>query len=92
MAYLHTEFLLWPLVLIQIAGLGSAWLARLYEGSRREASCQGLFLACLALMGASTLIAVSSGPKYWLACAATLSVMVLAAVWDFSPQAQPRRY
>lgn len=60
-----------------------AWLARLSEGSRNQAPCQWLFLAFLGLMGMVTMLSVALGPRYWLVSGATLSVMVLAAIWDF---------
>jgi hypothetical protein len=88
MAYLETSFVLWLLGVIQIAGLLSAWLARLSEGSRSQASCQWLFFACLGLMGLTTMASVALGPRYWLASGATLSVMILGAIWDFRPEAK----
>jgi hypothetical protein len=87
MAYLETSFLVWFLGLIQIAGLTSAWLARLSEGSSRQASCQRLFVGCLAVMGAMTMVFVALGLRHWLASGATLAVMMLAAIWDFRPHA-----
>jgi hypothetical protein len=87
MAYLETSFLAWFLGLIQIAGLASAWLARLSEGSSRQASCQRLFVALLAVIGLVTMVFVTLGVRYWLASGATLSVMILAAIWDFRPHA-----
>jgi hypothetical protein len=87
MAYLETSFLAWLLSLIQIAGLISAWLARLSEGSPSQAHCQRLFVGCLALMGLLTMASVALGVRYWLVSGATLSIMVLVAVWDFSAHA-----
>ncbi len=94
MAYLEPSFLVWSLGVIQILGLASAWLARLSEGSAGQASCQRLFFACLALVALTTMasIALSPTPKYWLASGATLSVMILAAIWDFSPRAEVEGY
>ncbi len=83
MAYLEASMLGWCLGLIQIIGLLSAWLARLNEGSSRQAWCHWLFVACLAVMGMATMAFVAVGARHWLASGATLSVMVLAAVWDF---------
>ncbi|MEX0676135.1 MAG: hypothetical protein WD063_03620 [Pirellulales bacterium] len=90
MAYLDTSFLTWFLGLIQIAGLLSAWLARLSEGSSRQVWCQRLFVGCLALVGLSTMVVVALGARYWVASGATLSAMILAAVWDFSAHARVR--
>jgi hypothetical protein len=88
MAYLETSFLVWAIGFVQVAGLVSAWLARLSEGSRSQASCQWLFLACLGLMGLTTMASVALGTRYWLASGITLTVMVLGAVWDFRAQAR----
>jgi hypothetical protein len=88
MAYLETSFFAWLLGLIQIAGLLSAWLARLSEGSARQAWCQRLFVGCLALVGLSTMIVVALGARHWVASGATLSAMILAAIWDFSVHAR----
>jgi len=94
MSYLEPSFLVWSLGVIQILGLISAWLARLSEGSASQASCQRLFIACLALVGLTTMasIALSPTPKYWLASGVTLGVMILAAIWDFSPRAEVEGY
>ena len=94
MSYLEPSFLVWSLGVIQILGLISAWLARLSEGSPSQVSCQRLFLACLALVGLTTMasIALSPTPKYWLASGVTLSVMILAAIWDFSPRPEVEGY
>jgi hypothetical protein len=89
MAYLETSFLVWMFGFIQIAGLASAWLARLSEGSRSQASCQWLFMAFLALIGLTTMASVTLGHRYWLASGITLSVMALGAIWDFRAQARP---
>jgi hypothetical protein len=87
MAYLETSFFAWLIGLIQIAGLTSAWLARLNEGSARQAWSHRLFVACLGLVGLSTMVFVVFGARYWLVSGATLSAMILAAVWDVSAQA-----
>lgn len=89
MVYPETSFVVWSLFFIQIAGLSSAWLARLSEGSRNQASCQRLFFALLGLVGVATMATVALGPRYWLASGATLSAMVLGAIWDFRPQPRP---
>ena len=84
MAYLETSFFAWFLGFIQIAGLASAWLARLNEGSPQQAWWHRLFVGCLALVGLSTMVFVIFGARYWLVSGATLSAMILAAVWDAS--------
>jgi hypothetical protein len=83
MAYLESSIVGWMLALIPIVGLVSAWLARLNEGSRWQACCHSLFVGCLAVIGLATMGFVAFGTGHWLGSGATLSVMVLAAVWDF---------
>lgn len=87
MAYLETSALAWTMGVVQVVGLLSAWLTRLSEGSCRQAWCQTLFFGCLALMGLATMAFVALGTQHWLGSGTTLSVMVLAAVWDFRTQA-----
>ncbi len=88
MAYLESSLFAWALGILQIAGLASAWLARLTEGSPRQASCQRIFLGCLGLIGLATMLSVTLGPRYWVTTCTTLALMVLGAIWDF--RAEPR--
>ncbi len=89
MAYLESSLLGSALALLQVIGLLSAWLARLSEGSTQQAWCHWLFVGCLAVIGLATMAFVAAGTKHWLPSGATLSVMVLAAVWDFRAHATP---
>ena len=73
----------WVLVAVQFLGVLSACAARLSEGSRRQAISQGMFLSFLPLVGAATLVAFAMGPGCWLACSATLAIMVLTVTCDF---------
>ncbi|MGD9719769.1 MAG: hypothetical protein AB7O59_00960 [Pirellulales bacterium] len=88
MAYLESTSFVWTLGFVQFAGLVSAWLARMSEGSRGQSSCHWLFLACLGLIGMGTMVSVSLGPRYLLFSCLTLSIMVLVAVWDFRAEAR----
>jgi hypothetical protein len=91
MVYLESSWFVWGLGIVQFAGLVSAWLTRLSEGSRGQSSCHCLFFACLALIGVATLLSVSLGMRTQLFCCLTLSIMVLTAVSDFSAEARARR-
>lgn len=91
MAYLESSSFIWALGIMQFAGLVSAWLARLSEGSRGQSSCHWLFFGCLGLIGVATLLSVSIGLRYLLFSCLTLSVMVLIAVWDFRAEARTRQ-
>jgi hypothetical protein len=83
MSLLETSFVLWIFGILQFVGLLSAWLARLSEGSRSQSSCQWLFLSCMALVSLTTMVSLAYDTRYWLASGSTLSVMVLAVIWDF---------
>ena len=74
MAYLESSMFAWTLGILQIAGLISAWLARL-----RSAGSW--------LVRAKTMLSVTLGPRCWITTCTTLSVMVLGAIWDFRPAA-----
>ncbi len=87
MAYLDASVVGWSLGLMHVVGLLSAWLARLSEGSPRQAWFHALFVGCLFVMGLMTMAFVAAGTRQWLGSGATLSVMVLAAVWDFRAHA-----
>jgi hypothetical protein len=73
------------LTALQVLGLVSAWVARMSEGSSRQTASQRVFLACLALVGTATIIALAIGPGCWLTSATTLSIMILTAICDFRP-------
>jgi hypothetical protein len=68
---------------VQVVGLMSAWMTRLSEGSAGELFCQRFFLICLGLVGLATVAAVVVQSRAWIFCGGTLSLMVLATVWDF---------
>jgi hypothetical protein len=73
---------LWLLVAAQCFGVVSAAAARLSEGSAFQVASQWIFLAALPLVGAATVVALMVGPGVWVACAASLAVMVLTATCD----------
>jgi hypothetical protein len=74
---------LWLLVAAQLLGFCCAWLARLSEGSRCQAVSQCAFCLALPLMGAATAISLAAGSGFWIACALTLTLMVLTVTCDF---------
>ncbi len=74
---------LWILVVAQIVGVLTAFVARFSEGSPRQAISQNVFFAVLLLMGAAALLAMAVGPGCWLGCATTLAVMILTVTCDF---------
>jgi hypothetical protein len=74
---------LWLLIAAQLLGVISACIARLSEGSPRQALSQGTFFGALSLMGAATIVALAVGPGCWVACSASLALMVLTVTCDF---------
>ena len=85
MSALQSHSAFWILTLVQILGLGSAWFARLSEGSSRQALCQRLFFGCLILVGVAMIPALKLGPGFWFSSGATLSLMILAVTYDVNP-------
>ena len=71
-------------VVVLTIGLFSGLAARVSEGSRHQTACQTIFLICLAIVGATTIVSLGGKPGAWLGAGATLSVMVLTATCDFS--------
>jgi hypothetical protein len=80
---INSPALFWLLALVPVIGMSSAWVARATQGSARERLCQWLFLACLAAVGTVTLASFGLNPAASFLPGTTLSLMVLAAVWDF---------
>lgn len=74
---------LWLLVAAQLLGVFTAALARLSEGCPFQVACHRLFFAVLSLVGAATMVASAVGPGCWVACSATLAVMILMVTCDF---------
>ncbi len=70
---------------VQVLGVLAAGLARLSEGTRHQAGGQWLCLFALAVMGCVCGMAIQCGPDSAAACAATLALMTLITVADFSP-------
>jgi hypothetical protein len=80
---LNSATMFWPITALQVLGMASAAMARVAEGSRRQSACQNLFFACLVLIGLATIVAIGLGLGCWLSCGVVLSVMSVAATWDF---------
>ena len=84
----ETSCVFWLLIAVELLGLGSAIVARISEGSRRETWCQRIFLAVMGVVGIAAIISLGFGPDCWLAVGGTFSVMVLIATTDFGHPAQ----
>jgi uncharacterized membrane protein YhdT len=78
----ETSWAVWLVILVQVAGLLSVWLARASEGLTLEKRFRWLFLACLSLVAGSTVIGLSLGVGFWLTSGATLSTMAVTGIFD----------
>ena len=83
MGSIDASGLIWLIGAIQAIGISSAWLARASEGSRRQQSCQWLFLFLLTTISAMTMVSLVIHPWIWMPQSVTLALMALTAVWDF---------
>ena len=78
----------WSLTALQALGVGTAWLARVSEGTNRQAVLQVLFLVLLIVVALGIVPALTIGRGQCVTTGAALSLMVLTAVWDFTPNRQ----
>jgi hypothetical protein len=85
MPCLDSPEVIWTLHFVQLAGIVSAWMVRISEGSIGQIHCQRFFLGCLAIVGLLTILSVALGAASWLLSGATLAIMVLAVIWDLRP-------
>ncbi|MDZ4820575.1 MAG: hypothetical protein SGJ20_16540 [Planctomycetota bacterium] len=83
LANIDSATIIWCFALIEACGLITAVVARVGEGSHRQIVLHRLFMLFLVLNGAGAMLAVRIGPGLWLSSAATLGVMIVAAVCDF---------
>jgi hypothetical protein len=67
---------------VQFVALGSACLARLTEGSLREARYQWLCLGCLVMAGLAAMASLIVGPGTCVFSGVVLAVTILTATWD----------
>lgn len=82
MPHLDPVCFLWCLATVQLLALASACLARMAEGSLREARYQRLCLGCLTLAGLATTASLVVGPTTCIFSGVVLAVTVLTATWD----------
>jgi hypothetical protein len=75
----------WLPIGMQMAGLVSALLARLYEAGAHGVWWHRLFFGCMGLVGAATMTAIMLGTTQWLPWGATFAAMSVSAVLDFGP-------
>ena len=74
----------WLWTIVHILGLVVACTARLSLGTRHEALAKLAFVAALVLVGSLAVFQQSCAVGCWHITGATFSVMVIAAVSDFS--------
>jgi len=74
--------LVWLFAAVHLVGLLSAPLARLAEHRAGFGSMQWLFFGAMVVIAAATLVCLVFGCAAWVLSGATLSFMLVAAVWD----------
>jgi hypothetical protein len=77
----------WTFAAVQFGGLLSAAVARFGENRLGSGLFQFLFLVALVVVALVTMFAIFSGWASWVISGATLSIMVVLAVWDPGVQA-----
>jgi hypothetical protein len=82
---------LWTIFTIQFLGMAAAWIARLSEGSTRQAGSQRLFFVSLVAVGLATMASLRFPPPYWVISAVTFTLTIMVVIYDFgrSEQADP---
>jgi hypothetical protein len=73
------------LLAVQVLGVLSSISVRRCAGTGREPFVQFSFFVWLTLVGLSTIASALYAPGYCLICGASLSIMVLTAIWDTRP-------
>lgn len=76
------------LLVVQAAGLVTAFLARTGGSGRFASSCYVLYFGFLALMGLATAVALAVSPHVWLLASIGLAAMILVATVDFGHSRQ----
>ena len=74
---------------IPVIGLGSAWLTRLFLGSKTQTSSQLFFILCMLLVGSLAIVLAMFNTGSWLMPGATFSLMIVIATCDFRRQPVP---
>lgn len=77
----------WTFAAVHFGGLLSAAVARFSENRLGRTLFQFVFLAALAVVASITMFAIFLGWAAWVISGATLSSMVVLAVWDPGVQA-----
>jgi hypothetical protein len=76
------QHLVWLFTAVHVVGVLSAPLARLSEHRSGFGSMQWLFVGAMAAIATATLLCLAFGCAAWVLSGATLSIMLVAAVWD----------
>lgn len=82
MAALLPHHLFWAFTLVQIAGLGSAAMARMAHNRALQTSSEVLFFGLLALVAGVTIGSLALGWATWIFSAFTLCLMIVTAIYD----------
>ena len=63
----------WIMLVLQVVGLASMFLARMPHRTLLHIFCRQLFVACLIIVGLATIYAMGSQTSTWAWCGTTLA-------------------
>jgi hypothetical protein len=72
----------WCLLVLQIVGLASMFLARMSRPTLLHNCCRLLFVVCLVVVGLATIYAMGLQSSTWAWCGTTFSVMAVGGTMD----------
>lgn len=72
-------------LVIPVIGVLSVMLARFWPQGAMRSAANGAMLVLLLVVGTVAALSISAGSEHWLAHGATLSIMAIGSILDFSP-------
>jgi len=72
-------------LIVPMLGMMSVMLARFWPHGTLRSVANGAMLVLLVLVGSMAAMSISMGSEHWLAHGATLSIMAIGSILDFSP-------
>ena len=74
--------LFWLLILVNVVGLASTFLARLPQSHRIHMLCHHAFVASLVLVALATMFTICTQHNGWVWSGTTFSIMAVGATFD----------
>jgi len=72
----------WCVLVLQVVGLASMFLARMPHPTFLHCCCRRLFVVCLVVVGLATIYAMGSQTSAWAWCGTTFSLMAVGGTMD----------